>query len=79
MLYQQFQPQCLLDLFKPTQCTTEIEHQTLSDLKYIIHNQIAVSNSYTLIQKEFTGIESSYDLKRRQLTNYVYQEFVKHY
>ena len=79
MLYQQFQRKCLLDLFKPIQCTKEIEHQMLSDLKYIIHNQITVSNSYALIQKEFTGIESIYDLDRRQLNNYMYQEFVKHF
>ena len=79
MLYQQFQRQCLLDLFKPTQCTTDIGNQIFLDLKYIIHNQITVSNSYTLIQKEFTGIESRYDLDRRKLNNYVYQEFVKHY
>ena len=29
MFYKRFQRQCLLDLFKPTQCVTEIGHQPL--------------------------------------------------
>ena len=62
-----------------TQCITGTGHQTLSDLKDIILNQITVSNSYIVIQKEFTSIESRYDLDGRHLNNYVYQNIVKHY
>ena len=78
MPYKQFQWKCLLNLFKTTQCVTNIGHQPLLCPKHIIHNSNAVSNSYTMIQKEFLGIESRYDLDGRKSNNYMYQYICKY-